>query len=313
MTIRIIKGTTEYKKVPYFAGTSQDVIEGIDDAEGQRLVDLGYAEKIPDRPKPPLQIFADSPEKIRGKIAELEAKLAEARKEQTALLEDDLQDISGITRKIDGVNSRVSSLRMLIERQQAKLKKAEENEEREKEKDAVKTLEKATKEHKAEAEKIFTDILSAIAVIETKYEALDDLHKRVRDSFYADAPGMYLKTDCPLFRALHFPAMWKDGTDSIKACMTSNLAALERQAAQVPEELRGFYNSKRMKTASQLSDELRERENERRKQPDEIKLEARENGKWTSPEKDYTSVGRKQSPSEIYVGEVHDYSGAALN
>ena len=211
MTIKMIKGSTVYNRVPYYAGTSQAVIENVDETEGQYLINSGFVVKVPDPPKPPLQIFTESPEKIRNKIAELETKLAESQKEKAALLDDDLQDVAGITKKIDLANGRVSSLLMLIERQQAKLKKAEENEEREKEKAAVKKLERATAQYKTEAEKLINDILSAVANLETKHEALLDLRKRVRDSFYADEPRMYLKINPPLLRALDSRKIGKTG------------------------------------------------------------------------------------------------------
>jgi len=55
---------------------------------------------------------------------------------------------------------------------------------------------------------------------------------------------------------------------------------------------------------------MRERRNEEYRQPKVTQCEAREDGKWASPEKDYTSVGRKQTPEE-YVGEIHSYPGVA--
>jgi len=238
MTIKLVRGSTEHEGVPYFAGTSQCVIEGIDDAEGQ----MGHAERVPDPPKPPLQIFQDSPEKIRGKIAELEAKLAEAEAEHEGLISsDDLQDVSGITKKIDSVNGRISSLRSLIERQQVKLERAEEA-----------AVEKATKEHRMEAEKILNGILDAVAALEAKVGELNGLKKRVRDNFYSFAPRMFPSRNCPLLNGMEFPAIWKAEIDSIRAYMNGDLALLDAVAAQTPVELKSFYNSRRYKTAEQL-------------------------------------------------------------
>ena len=306
MTIRIIRGTTEHRKVPYFAGTSQDTIEGIDDAEGQRLIDLGYAERAPDPAKPPLQIFSDNPEKIRGKIAELEKKLSEAQAEHEVLLDDDLQDVAGVVRKIENASGRVSSLRALIQKQQAKLKKAEDNEKREKEKIAVKNLEKATVSHKAEAEKILGNILSSIAALEENVGTLYGLQKRVRDNFYASG-APYPAATCPMLNSLEFPQIWKNEIDIIKSYVNHDLSKLDLMAEGTPKELQDAFNAKRYKTASQLSDELRERENERRKQPEETKPEARENVKFTRPEPGGTRVaGWEQMPAE-HIGEVYSY------
>jgi DNA repair exonuclease SbcCD ATPase subunit len=258
MTIRIIKGTTEYEGVPYYARTSQDVIEGIADKEGRRLIDLGYAEIIPDPPKQPLGIFPESPEKIRNKISELEAKLAEAEKEQETLLNDDLQDVAGITKKLDTASSRVSSLRALIQRQQAKLKRAETNKEIEREKAAVKNLEEATKEHKAEAKKVLNGILSALAALEASVEALYELSRCI-GSNYAAAGGD--KWHCPMNNALEFPKIWKDDFDKIKSYVKLDLSRLDLMAERMPQGLQGAFNAKRHKTAEQLNAELLEREN----------------------------------------------------
>jgi hypothetical protein len=309
MTIRIIKGSTTHGRVPYIAGTSQDVIEGIDDEDGQRLIDLGYAEKIPDPPKP-LQIFAESPEKIRNKIAELEKKLSEARAEHEALLDDDLQDVAGVIRKIENASSRVSSLQLLIEKQRAKLKRAEENEQREKEKAAVKALEKATKEHKAEAEKILNGILSNIAALEENVEALYGLQKRVRDNFYASG-APFPSATCPLSNSLAFPQIWKSEIDSIKAHVDSDLSKLELMAERTPKELQDAFNAKRFKTESQLSAELKEREKKRLAEPTVTTAEAQSLDWKTFPENakrdNYSRIGEPQTPEE-YVGKIHSYA-----
>jgi hypothetical protein len=306
----------EHEGVPYFAGTSQDTIEGIDDAEGQRLIDMGIAEKAPDPPKTPLQIFPGSPDKIRGKIAELEAKLAEAEAEHEGLISsDDLQDVSGITKKIDSVNGRISSLRSLIERQQAKLKKAEEAAEVENEKAAVKNLEKATKEHRMEAEKILNGILDAVAALEAKVGELNGLKKRVRDNFYSFAPGMFPSRNCPLLNGLDFPAIWKTEIESIKASMSRDLSLLDAVAAQTPVALKSFYNSRRFKTAEQLEGERRLREKERLAEPVVTTGEVRSLDWKTFPEnakQKQSSVGREQTPQE-YAGQRLTLSGSTSN
>ena len=94
--------------------------------------------------------------------------------------------------------------------------------------------------------------------------------------------------------------------------MNGNLSMLDAVAAQMPEELKGFYNSRRVKTEDELIEERRRRENERRKQPEEIKLEARENNpKWVSEEK--KGFGPKPTPDEEFIGEVHGYEGAPVS
>jgi hypothetical protein len=313
MTIKIIKGATEYNGIPYWSGTSQDTITDIDEKDGQRLIDLGFAERVSDPPKPPLQIFPDSPDKIRGKIAELEAKLAEAEAEHEGLISsDDLQDVSGITKKIDSVNGRISSLRSLIERQQAKLKKAEEAAEIENEKAAVKNLKKATKEHRTEAEKILNGILDAVAALEAKVGELNGLKKRVRDNFYSFAPRMFPSRSCPLLNGMEFPEMWKAEIDSIRAYMNGDLALLDAVAAQTPVELKSFYNSRRFKTAEQLEGERRLREKERLAEPTVTTAEARSLDWKTFPEnakQKQSSVGREQTPQE-YAGQRFTLSGS---
>jgi type I site-specific restriction endonuclease len=273
MTIRIIKGTTEFEGVPCYAGSSQDVIEGIDDKDGQRLIDLGYAEKILDPPKPPLQIFPESSEKIRNKIAELRAKLAEAEKEQAALIDDDLQDVAGITKRIGTANGMVSSLQALIQRQQAKLQRAETNEEMEAEKAAVKNLEKESQGFKAEAQKILDGILAAIGALETSVAALIDLRGRIAKSYYA-AGGNPQKT-CPMVNALALPGVWnKEGVETIKSYVSRDVSTLDAEAARMLKELQYGFNAKRHKTAEQLSAELQERERAERAKRSENGLSA---------------------------------------
>jgi len=263
MTIKMVRGTTEYEGVPYWSETSQSVIEGIDEKEGQRFIDLGFAERVPDPPPPPLQIFPDNPEKIRGKIAELEKKLSEAQAEHEALLDDDLQDVAGVVRKIENASGRVSSLRALIQKQQAKLKKAEESEEIKKEAAAVKLLEEETKKHAKEAEKILNGILSDIATLEAKAAELNELRGRVRGSYHA--ADAYPSRTCPLLGVLGFNVEWENDIKTIKAGISHDLSLLDVMAKKTPIELQKTFKAKRFKTAEQLTAELRERENERRK------------------------------------------------
>ena len=260
MTIRIVKGTTEYEGVPYWSKTSQDVIEGIDDKGGQRLIDLGFAEKIPDPPRPPLQIFPDSPEKIRNKISELETKLAEAQREHEALLDDSCEDVAGITKRLDAANGRVFSLQALIKRQQAKLIRAETEEQLAKEKIAVKNLEKAAKEHRMEAEKILNGIIADIVALEVKAAALNELRGRVRESY--SASGTYPSRTCPLLGVVGFNAEWENDIKTIKAGISRDLSLLGEAAERTPVELKNYFNSKRFLTVEQLSAEIREREHQ---------------------------------------------------
>jgi len=274
MTIRIINGTTEFEGVPYYAGTDQCEITGIDDGDGQKLVDLGYAIRIPDPPKPPIALFQESPEKIRGKISELEAKLAEAEKEQEALLDDNLEDVAGVMRKAETANSKAATLKQLIERQNAKLERAEKNAALEREKNAVKNLEKTAGECRKEAEKILNGILADVAALEAKAAALDGLRGRVRTSYQANMDGIW-KT-CPMLEALGLPPEFGRELDGVKSRVNRDLSLLETLTARTPEELRNYFNSRRHKTREQLLAEIQEREREeyRRREREKLGLTA---------------------------------------
>jgi len=254
MTIRIIKGSIEYNGIPYLSQTSQDVIEDIDDAEAQRLIKLGCAERIDDLPKSPL--FTESSEKIRAKIAELYIKLAEAESEQEALLNDDLQDVAGITKKIDAVNGRVNSLKALIQRWQAKLEKAEKAEALEAEKATVKKLAAVTKQHRNDAEKILNGISDALLALEQHLSARQALCDAINKDFYEAGGG---RERSPLLSALVLPKAVED-LEGIQEIVKKNLESLESAADRTPEKLRCILNAKRYKTMDQLTAELREYE-----------------------------------------------------
>jgi len=256
MTIRIIKGTINDDEVVFMANTSQDVIEDLNDDEAQRLINLGYAEKIDDLPKPPLEIFTESSEKIKSKITELEEKLDIALSERNALLDSDLQDVAGVTRKIEVVNSRVSSLQALAERQRAKLARAEKHEAVEAEKIAVKKMTETAKGHRKEAERILNDLSAAIGIIEQRVTELWDLRDAVNNSFVA-AGGRHLES--PLLASLTVPHEWtKEYLKEMQKTARDLLGELNARASQTPEKLRKNLNAKHFKSESELTKELQE-------------------------------------------------------
>jgi len=263
MTVRIIKGTVTHNGVPYWPHTSQNVIEDIDDDEARRLINLGVAERIDDLPKPPLQVFTESSEKIRAKLAELGIKLAEAESEWEALLDDGLEDVAGITKKIDAVNSRVNSLKALIQRQQAKLEKAEGAEAQEAEKATVEKLAEITKQQRKDAEKILNGISEALEAIQRHLSARQGLCGAIRKAFIEAGGGLERS---PLLSVLALPET-VEHLEGIQKAVKADLESLRLAADRTPEKLRHILNAKHYKTEDQLSAELRElRECERKKQ-----------------------------------------------
>jgi hypothetical protein len=260
MTIRMIKGTTEYNGVPYYAGTSQDVIEDIDEKEGQRLIDLGYAERIPDPPPKPSLLFTESSEKVQAKINELEAKLHEAQDEKEALLSSDLQDVAGILKKVDVADTRVNSLQALISRQRIKLEQAEKAEKLAAEKAAVKKLAQATKEHCKEAKKILNGISDALTNIIENLDAHSKLSVTVKRAFYEAGGRSY---DCPMLAFIRLPGDWtewhfREMRETVERC----LSFMDAAETQTPEKLQKTLNAKHYKSMDELVAE-RQRNQER--------------------------------------------------
>jgi hypothetical protein len=253
----MVNGTTEINGVPYRPGTSQDTIVDIDEKDARVLVNSGAAIIIDDPPKPPLTIFPESSGKLKAKIQELQVKLSEAERESEALLnDDDLADVAGITRKIDAANGRVFSLKALLRRQEDKLERAVAHEEMEAEKIAVKNLEKECGGYQAEAKKNFDKILDATDAIEINATAFFELRDRILKT-YSAAGG---NSRCPFLNALQLPPSWKEDVGRIRSHVNADMAGLSEAAARTPKELQNLFNSKRMKTASQLDAEVRERE-----------------------------------------------------
>jgi len=267
MTVRIINGSTKYKGVPYFARTSQDVIENIDEKEGQRLIDMGVAERISDLPKSGLPIFTESSERIRAKITELEGKLAEAQDEREKLLDTDLQDVAGVVKKVDVVDSHISSLKALISRQQAKLRQAERAEELEAEKAVVKKLALATKEHRKEAEKILNGLSDAVTSILENLAALPSLRVSVNKSF-AEAGARFI--DNPFLACITLPS-WEDEEWRLKIMQETvkkSLSYMDAAETQTPDAVQQMYNTKRYKSEHELQEELRREQERRARVPD---------------------------------------------
>jgi len=268
MTVKITGGSTQYNGVTYIGKTSQDVIENVDVEFGERLIKMGVPVKVNDPPKP-LQIFHDSPEKLRAKIAELESKLAEVEKEQAELLDDDLQDVAGIAKKIDLVNSRYHSLKLLLERQKIKLQKAEAAAQIENEKSAVKNLEKTISEKKPELKKILDGLLSDVAALETKSAALREHIEYVDRSYRANLDKAW--NNCPLNR-IALPAELKNQLDSLKNFVARDKELLELLCSQTTQELSNFFNSKKFKSPEELDREIRERERQEQLRREREKL-----------------------------------------
>jgi hypothetical protein len=239
MTIRIINTEIVYKGVHYRAGTSQSIIENYDDEDARRLIKLGHAEECDAPTKPPMSIFTESQEKIRNKIAEYEAKLAESEKELEALLDGGFQeDVAGITKKIAVLNNTVFSLKALIQRLQVKLEQAEKTEQLEAEKAVVKQLTKTVEQQRKEAEKILSGISGAVASLKQNLNDLFELRDKARQSFGEAGGGI---ERCPLNSALAIPCEVKD-IEHMEKVIKNNLDALGSAAARTPETLANKLN-----------------------------------------------------------------------
>jgi DNA repair exonuclease SbcCD ATPase subunit len=274
MTVRVINGIITYREIPYLANSSQDIIEDMSEDEARCLIGMGYAVKIDDPPKPPLQIFKGNSEKTKAKIAELSSEIAEAEKEKETLLGDeDLLDVAGIAKKINDINGQVSTLREFIRRQQAKLEKEIKHEALEKEKETVKKFAETTKQQRKDAEKALSGIAAALSALKQHMAALDALRSAVSHGFFA-AGGGYEKSPLLLVLALS-NNLTKDAVENMQDVVKNNLANLDAFADRTADMLGNILCAKHFKTMGELQAEqkARDRDRIRKTEPEPMQIE----------------------------------------